>query len=154
MQFARFVERNHAAADAWRGGAFSLTKSIYAGGFFHRVLGEGTEQVLTVRHPVASCVSTYEKSGGLPVDGCFSVRSNIEEWCRRDLQHTGCSAEQLKSMDYFDVYLRYWEQYHVSLAMTGLSASRDLRVVAFSKAALQSSAQAYHDHYGSGLQAS
>lgn len=131
-----------------------LTKSVYAGGFFHQVLGEGTEQVLTVRHPVASCVSTYDKSGGLPVDGCFRVRSNIEEWCRRDLQQTGCSAEQLQSMDYFDAYLRYWEQYHLSFAMTGLSASRDLQVIAFSKHALQSCAQGYHDRYGSGLQAS
>ncbi len=131
-----------------------LTKGIYAGGFFHRAFGKGTEQVLTLRHPAASCVSTYEKSGGLPVDGCFRVRSNIEEWCRRDLEHTGCSAERLQSMDYFDAYLRYWEQYHLSLAMTGLSASRDLRVIAYSKSALQSVSQGFHDRYGSGLQAS
>jgi hypothetical protein len=130
-----------------------LTKAVYAGGFFHRVLGEETEHVLTVRHPVASCISTYDKSGGLPADGRFTVRSNIEEWCRRDLQHTGCSAEELKSMDYFDAYLRYWEHYHLSLAMTGLSASRNVQVVAFSKFALESSAQSYHDRYGSGLQA-
>jgi len=131
-----------------------LTKAAYAGGFFHRVLGEGTEHVLTVRHPVASCLSTYDKSGGLPADGRFAVRSNIEEWCRRDLQHTGHSAEELNAMDYFDAYLRYWEQYHLSVAMTGLSASRNLKVVAFGKSALQSSAQSYHDRYGSGLQAS
>jgi hypothetical protein len=131
-----------------------LTKAVYAGGLFHRVLGEETEHVLTVRHPVAACVSTYDKSGGFPADGRFTVRSNIEEWCRRDLQHTGCGAEQLARMDYFDAYLRYWEHYYLSLAMTGLSASRNLKVVAFSKFALQSSAQSYHDRYGSGLQAS
>jgi len=131
-----------------------LTKSIYAGGFFHRVLGEDMEYVLTVRHPAAACVSTYDKSGGLPVDGRFIVRSNIEEWCRRDLQYAGCSASQLQSMDYFDAYLRYWEQYHLSLATTGLSASRDLRVVAFGKSALQSVAQGYHERYASGLQVS
>lgn len=131
-----------------------LTKAVYAGGLFHRVLGQGTAHVVTVRHPVASCVSTYEKSGGLPADGRFTVRSNIEEWCRRDLQHTGCSADQLKSMDYFDAYLKYWEYYYLSLALTGLSASRNLKVVAFSKAALQFTAQSHHDLYGSGLQAS
>ena len=130
-----------------------LTQSIYAGGFFHRVLGEGTEHVLTLRHPVAACVSTYEKSGGLPVNGCFIVRSNIEEWCRRDLQYSGCSAEQLKSMDYFDAYLRYWEQYHLSVVTTGLAATRGLLVVAYGESALQSIAQGYHDRYGSGLQA-
>jgi hypothetical protein len=129
-----------------------LTQSIYAGGFFHRVLGEDMEYVLTLRHPAAACVSTYEKSGGLPLDGRFIVRSNIEEWCRRDLQYTGCSADQLQSMDYFDAYLRYWEQYHLSLATTGLSASRDLRVLAFGKSSLQSIAQGYHERYSSGLQ--
>lgn len=131
-----------------------LTKAVYAGGLFHRVLGQGTAQVLTVRHPVASCVSTYEKSGGLPTGGRFTVRSNIEEWCDRDLRHLGCTVDQLNRMDYFDAYLRYWEHYHLSLALTGLSASRNLKVVAFSKAALQSTAQSHHDFYGSGLQAS
>jgi hypothetical protein len=130
-----------------------LTKAAYAGGFFHRVLGEDTEHVLTVRHPVASCVSTYDKSGGLPADGRFTVRSNIEEWCHRDLQHTGCSAEQLSRMDYFETYLRYWEYYHSSLATTGLSANRNLKVVAFSESSLRASAQSYHDRYGSELRA-
>jgi len=131
-----------------------LTKSVYSGGFFQRVLGEGTEHVLTVRHPAAACVSTYEKSGGLPVGGRFVVRSNIEEWCRRDLEFTGCGARQLKGLDYFGAYLRYWEQYHLSVVMSGLAASHNLRVVAFGKAALQSIAQGHHDRYHSGLQAS
>jgi hypothetical protein len=131
-----------------------LTKSAYSGGFFHHVFGEQAEYVLTVRHPVASCVSTYEKSGGLPADGRFVVRSNIEEWCRRDLRYLGCGAELIENMDYFDAYLRYWEQYQLSVALTGLSASRNLRVVAFGKAELEACARAYHDRYSSGLQAS
>ena len=131
-----------------------LTKSIYAGGFFRSVLGEGMEHVLTLRHPAAACVSTYEKSGGLPEGGHFRVRSNIEEWCRRDIQYCGCSTEQLKNMDYFDAYLKYWERYHLSLATTGVAASHNLRVVAFGQPALQSIAQGYHDRYGNGLRAS
>lgn len=130
-----------------------LTQSVYAGGFFHRLLGAGAEHLLTVRHPAAACVSTYDKSGGLPVHGRFIVRSNIEAWCRRDLQYTGCSLEEPNGMDYFDVYLRYWEQYHMTLSTSGLSAGRPLRVVAYGKSTLQSIAQSYHDHYGSGLQA-
>jgi hypothetical protein len=131
-----------------------LTKGIYAGAFFRRVLGEEMECVVTLRHPAASCVSTYEKSGGLPVSGHFTVRSNIEEWCRRDLIYTGSQAEHLKTMDYFDAYLRYWEQYHLSLAMTGLSGNREFSVVAFGPSALQSVAQSFHTRYASGLQAS
>src|SRR5690606_9667071 len=40
-----------------------LLKGSYAGGFFHHVLGEAVDHVFTVRHPVASAISTYEKSG-------------------------------------------------------------------------------------------
>ena len=128
-----------------------LTKGIYAGGFFHRILGEAVEHIVTLRHPVAACVSSYDKSGGLPADGLFTVRSNIEDWCRRDLLYTGCSADELARMDYFDAYLRYWEQYHYSIATTGLSANRGLRVVVYGKERLQALAQDFHRRYGSTL---
>lgn len=128
-----------------------LTQASYQGGFVRQLLGEDAEYLLTVRHPVAACVSTYEKSGGLPATKLFAVRSNIEAWCRRDLNFTGMSSEALADMDYFDVYLRYWENYHQSLATTGLTASRSLRVVGFHE--IQALAQRYHDDYGSGLRA-
>ena len=130
-----------------------LTKGIYAGGFFHRLLGEAVEHIVTLRHPVAACVSSYEKSGGLPADGRFVIRSNIEDWCRRDLLYTGCSADELARMDYFDAYLRYWEQYHYYIATTGLSANRDLRVVVYGKERLQTLAQSFHQRFGSPLAA-
>ena len=128
-----------------------LTKGIYAGGFFHRILGEAVEHLITLRHPVAACVSSYEKSGGLPADGRFAIRSNIEDWCRRDLLYTGCTAEELVRMDYFDAYLRYWEQYHYYIATTGLSANREMRVVVYGKERLQAQAVAFHQRYGSEL---
>jgi hypothetical protein len=126
-----------------------LTKGIYAGGFFHRVLGEWVEHVLTLRHPVAACISTYEKSGGLPADGRFAVRSNIEDWARRDLLYTGCKAEELARMDYFDAYLRYWEQYHYYVATTGLSGTRDLRVVVYGRERMETQARRFHRRYDS-----
>ena len=128
-----------------------LTKGIYAGGFFHRILGEAVEHLITLRHPVAACVSSYEKSGGLPADGRFAIRSNIEDWCRRDLLYTGCTADELVRMDYFDAYLRYWEQYHYYIATTGLSANREMRVVVYGKERLQAQAAAFHQRYGSKL---
>ncbi len=130
-----------------------LTQASHEGGFVHQMLGEDAEYLLTVRHPVAACVSSYEKSGGLPATGRFAVRSNIEAWCRRDLGYAGLGAEQLAAMNYFDVYLRYWEHYHRLLATSGLAASRSVRVVAFGRTALQCAAQRYHDAYGSGLEA-
>jgi hypothetical protein len=131
-----------------------LTQASYAGGFVRQVLGEAAEYLVTVRHPVAACVSTYEKSGGLPKTGLFAVRSNIEAWCRRDLRDAGFGAERLAALDYFDVYLKYWEHYHSMLAITGLAASPALRIVPYGRDALRSLAQHYHDDYGSGLRAS
>jgi hypothetical protein len=104
---------------------------------------------VTLRHPVASCISTYEKSGGLPANGRFALRSNIEEWCRRDLAYVGISGENLAQMDYFDVYLRYWEQYHLYIATTGLSANRDLRVVVYGNERLEDLASSFHRRYDS-----
>ncbi len=124
-----------------------LTKGIYAGGFFHRVLGEAVEHVVTLRHPVTACISTYEKSGGLPPNGRFTMRSNIEDWCRRDLLYTGCTLDELLRMDYFDAYLRYWEQYHYYIATTGLSANRDLRVVVYGKERMELLARQFHRRY-------
>lgn len=128
-----------------------LTQFVHAGAFFRRLLGESMEQILTLRHPVAACVSTYEKSGGLPADGRFTVRSNIEQWCRRDLEHTGCRAEQVADMDYFEAYLRYWEQYHLALALAGPAAAPQLRVVAYGRDTLRALAREYHLRFGSKL---
>lgn len=125
-----------------------LTKGSYAGGFFQRVLGQAVENILTVRHPVTSAISTYEKSGGFPADGLFRVRGNIEEWVRRDLSYTGCEADQLAKMPYFDAYLRYWEQYHYYIATTGLSANRDIVVVAYGKERMEELAKSYYYRFG------
>lgn len=130
-----------------------FTKAVYAGALCRDALGDGAQYILTVRHPAAACLSTYEKSGGLPGDGNFSVRSNIEEWCRRDLQHNGLTSTQIAQLDYFDAYLRYWELYHLAAATTGLFAGGNVRVVAFGRSALQSLAQSYHERFASGLQA-
>jgi hypothetical protein len=125
-----------------------LTKGSYAGGFFHRVLGQAVENILTVRHPVTSCISTYEKSGGLPPEGTFRVRGNIEEWVRRDLVYTGCVPEDVLQMDYFDAYLRYWEQYHYYVATTGLSANRDILIVAYGKERMEELVKSYYYRFG------
>ena len=109
------------------------TKAAYHGAFFTAMLGPATEYVVTLRHPVAACISTYEKSTGLPQDGRFQVRGNIEEWMRRDNVFTGEDAEGVFRRDYFDVYLRYWEQYHLELVLSGLGASRNWTVVAYGR---------------------
>lgn len=125
-----------------------LTKGTYAGGFFHRVLGQAVENIFTVRHPVTSCISTYEKSGGWPTDGRFRVRGNIEEWVRRDLVYIGEAPDDVLKLPYFDAYLKYWELYHYYVATTGLSANRDITVVAYGKQRMEELVRAFYYRFG------
>jgi len=125
-----------------------LTKGTYAGGFFHRILGESVEHIITIRHPVTSCISTYEKSGGLPGNGRFTVRGNIEEWVRRDLIYTGATSADIEQTDYFDAYLKYWEQYQTYVATTGLSANRNVKVVPYGRERLMEVVRDYGYRFG------
>jgi hypothetical protein len=125
------------------------TKAAYQGAFFSAALGPKTEYILTLRHPVAACISTYEKSTGLPLDGRFDVRGNIEEWVKRDLMWLGADEGSLLRSDYFDAYLRYWEHYHCALALTGLAASRNRTVVAYGRERLMTLARELHRRLGS-----
>ena len=59
------------------------------------------------------------------------MRGNIEEWARRDNLYTGEDADDIFERDYFDVYLRYWEQYQYLLATSGLAANKNWRVVVY-----------------------
>ena len=125
-----------------------LLKGSYAGGFFQRILGNAVENIFTVRHPVTSCISTYEKSGGMPASGKFTVRGNIDEWVRRDLSYIGVLPEAIANMEYFDAYLRYWELYHYYVATTGLSANRDIRVIAYGGERMTELAKSFYYRFG------
>jgi hypothetical protein len=125
------------------------TKAVYQGAFFNAVLGPNTEYLITLRHPVAACVSTYEKSTGLPLDGRFDARGNIEEWIKRDLMWLSAHEGDLLRSDYFDVYLRYWENYHYLLALSGLAANRNWTVVAYGRERLMALARKLHERFGS-----
>ena len=61
--------------------------AAYHGAFFNQILGPDIEYLITVRHPVTCCISTYEKSGGLPKNGKFTVRSTIEDFVQRQSVH-------------------------------------------------------------------
>lgn len=124
------------------------TKAAYHGAFFLNMWGPDSECIITLRHPVAACISTYEKSGGLPADGRFAMRSNIEEWAQRDHVATGTDAEVVRGREYFDVYLGYWEQYHLQLALTGLAAAKSRAIVAYGRERLMDCARRLSDRVG------
>jgi hypothetical protein len=125
-----------------------LTKGIYAGSLFNTVLGAEAEYVITIRHPLATCISTYEKSGGLPTEQRFAVRSNIETWIKRDQLFTGLPESALSAKDYFENYIRYWEQYYINLAMSGLTANRSRVVVPFGMQYMEEAAGKWHQRFG------
>ena len=125
------------------------SKAAYQGAFLNSILGGDTEYIVTIRHPVTSCISTYEKSGGLPADGKFVPRSAIEIWAARDYLFTAGDSEApcLNNKDYFDVYLRFWEQYHYSLALTGLSANKKWTIVPYTESAMLKTAEDIHRRF-------
>jgi hypothetical protein len=127
-----------------------LTKAIYASGFFKQILGGDAELVVTIRHPLACFISTYEKSGGLPPGGAFMQRSTIEHWVRRDLLSVGISHDELATLDYFSAYVRYWEHYYTALAMSGLARNQRTRVIAFGARRMQELAVQWHGRFASG----
>jgi len=124
------------------------TKAAYNGAFFRTVFGEDAEYIFTLRHPLASCISTYEKSGGLPDDGLFRNRSNIEEWARRDLMVSGIPEAGVDHMPYIDAYLGYWRYYHRQLADTGFASVKNLQCLAYGRERLMVLADQFNRRFG------
>jgi hypothetical protein len=125
----------------------------YHGAFFNKVFGANAEYVWTIRHPVTCCISTYEKQGGFPQGGRFSVRGNIERFIQRDLMFTGEDKKSLSQQSYFNVYLRYWEQYHYNLILTGIPPKNKITVVPYSREQMMLSAAAFFTRFGSDREA-
>ncbi|MHB1567505.1 MAG: hypothetical protein ACYCXG_12485 [Acidiferrobacter sp.] len=101
-------------------------KVAYWGGNLRMLLAPNHAQyVVTVRHPVPTCLSVIEKSGGWERlhERRFpgpAARSTIEHWIARDLQRLGYDAKAQGAMDYFDAFLQSWRLYHEDLRVGGL----------------------------------
>jgi hypothetical protein len=127
-----------------------LTKAAYAGEFVKEFFGDDATYVVTVRNPLSACVSTFEKSGGLPEDESFIARSAIEKWIQRDLMEYGFQGGG--NLNYFEAYFKYWELYHIRLAMSGLLQTRNSSVLAYSGANMERVAREWHAVHGGGGQ--
>jgi hypothetical protein len=125
-----------------------MMKAPYAAGLFHTALGASTEALVTVRHPVPSCISTYEACGGFPLNGRFATRGNVERFCARELRELGFTSAETETMDYFGAYLRYWENYHVRLAMSIQAIARTFEVVPYSKERYTQRARQFAERFG------
>lgn len=132
-------------------------KMVYWAGSFKMLLGQGrADYLVTVRHPLPTCISIYEKCGGLPPDGLFpayKTRSAIEHWVLNDLVHLGFSQAAVAKMTYFEAVLASWTQFHTRMATSGLFLGdrHEIRVIPYSKAALESVVQDYRQLAGNAL---
>jgi len=64
------------------------------------------------------------------------------------LIYTGAEPEEIAEMDYFDAYLRYWEQYNYYVATTGLSANRAISIVAYDKDRMEGLIKSFYYRFG------
>ncbi|WP_143484287.1 hypothetical protein [Acidithiobacillus marinus] len=114
--------RNLQPADGLKNIVKKGTKMVYMPDFFRETFGPKTEWIIAVRHPAAACVSTYEKSGGLPDNECFpeKPRSVIERWVMDSWVRDGFLPSQVGKMPYFTAYLHYWVRYHQILMVGGM----------------------------------
>lgn len=108
-----------------------FTKALYSFDLIRELFAGQATYLVTVRHPLAVCQSVLDKSGGMPPDGRFAVRSAIERWALRDWLHWGRSEEQVLAMDYVEVMVGYWKRFHLQMAMTGMPAMPGAIVVPY-----------------------
>ncbi len=97
-----------------------FTKGVYSFPLIHEVIGNNAEYIITLRHPLSMIQSVLDKSGGMPKNGQFTVRSAIERWALDDWMKWGVPEAQVKKMSYLDVFLGYWKRYHYQIAMEAI----------------------------------
>ena len=49
----------------------------------------------------------------------------------RDARYSATDLAAFPTLEYVDVYLRYWEQYHLRLALSGLPARSNTRLIVY-----------------------
>jgi hypothetical protein len=81
------------------------------------------------------------------VGGVFRARSILERWVLRDSQSAGFRRAEVAGVDYFEAYARYWEQFHISLAMSGMLAKPNCTVVPYGKEAMEGLASRFHARF-------
>ncbi|HEU0195716.1 MAG TPA: hypothetical protein VFQ88_00695 [Nevskiaceae bacterium] len=100
------------------------------------------DYLVTLRHPVPTAISCYEKSGGLPDDGLFPAvkpRSAIERWVLRDLMQLGYPVDEIQAMSYFDAVVVSWTDYYTRMATSGLFRGdrKEIRIIPYGQQALE-----------------
>jgi hypothetical protein len=136
---------------AHRGGIVvpkKFTKAVYNFDLIRELFGKNAEYLITLRHPLSICKSIVDKSGGMPADGKFAVRSAIERWTVEDWVHWGVAEEDVLQMSYVDCFLGYWKRYHFQMALAGIPAQPNARIIPYGAASMTSAVKALYGDLG------
>ena len=114
----------------------------WAGSLRSLLGGDLADYIVTIRNPLPTAISIYEKSFGMPADGKFPAlgpRSAIEKWILNDLTSLGFSAHASAALDYFEAVQISWTRFHTKLADSGLFAgdANDVTVLPYDPVAYQ-----------------
>jgi hypothetical protein len=126
-----------------------MHKIVYWGGSFKMLLGDGrADYLVTIRNPLPTAISIFEKSGGPPADLRFparQTRSAIERWILADLISLGHSVPEIEAMDYFEAVQRSWSHFHARMATSGLflGTREEVRIVPYGSMALEEMVREY-----------
>lgn len=130
-----------------------MHKLVNWAGSFKMLLGQGrADYLVTIRNPLPTAISIYEKSGGLPDDRRFPAhnpRSAIERWILGDLMMLGYPLDQIANLDYFDAVQVSWSQFYARMATSGLflGMREEIRLLPYGSETLQGVVKDYRTRY-------
>ena len=141
---------------AYHGGVVvpkKFTKAIYYFDLVRELFGDNTHYLITLRHPLSIIRSTLDKSGGMPDQRRFALRSAIERWAYDDWLHWGSSQEDILAMTYVECMLGYWKRFHFQLALCGVLRMPTTQVVPYGEQAMTEAVQDWYKNFGVELRA-
>ncbi|MBL0319075.1 MAG: hypothetical protein IPP74_07280 [Alphaproteobacteria bacterium] len=121
---------------AYKGGIVvpkKFTKVVYNYPLIQELCEANSEYIITLRHPLGMIGSVLEKSGGMPENKKFIIRSAIERWAYDDWIHWGEDEKVVQDMEYIDVLLGYWKRFHFKMALEGIPRHAGVMLVPFGK---------------------
>lgn len=113
-----------------------FTKAVYNFPLIQEVFGDNAHYLITLRHPLPFIQSVLDKSGGMPANGLFTVRSAIERWALDDWLNRGVAEADVRAMPYVDVMLGYWKRFHYQMALSGMPGMPNARIIPYGEASM------------------
>ena len=129
-----------------------FTKAVYYFDLIRELFVDNADYLVTLRHPLSVTQSVLDKSGGMPADGKFVVRSAIERWAANDWIYRGVPEDEVLEMDYVECMLGYWKRFHFQMAMAGIPAMPGARLVPYGEKYMTDTVNTYFRAFDVNLQ--